>query len=80
MKPPSTPGAEQEKPDDRRFTVFVRFPDLPRALRATADGGTTNRKVHAAILTRAEAERVIELSRPYLDEHHPGTRMWIAPF
>ncbi|GAB3162112.1 hypothetical protein [Amycolatopsis sp. cg9] len=75
------PGAtDPEQRDDRRYTVFVRFPDLPRALRATADGGTTNRKVHAAILTRTEAERVVELSRPYLDEHHPGTRIWIAPF
>jgi hypothetical protein len=72
--------ASTEVADDQRYTVFFRFPDLKRALRATADGRTTNRKVHAAILTRAEAERVIELSRPYLDEHHPGTRMWIAPF
>ncbi|MFI6029496.1 hypothetical protein [Amycolatopsis magusensis] len=72
--------AEPEKPDDRRYTVFFRFPDQQRAQRATADGRTTTRKVHAAILTRAQAERVIELSRPYLDEHHPGTRMWIAPF
>lgn len=74
------PGATDQQRDDRRYTVFFRFPDLKRALRATPNGGTTNRKVHAAILTRAEAERVVELSRPYLDEHHPGTRMWIASF
>lgn len=66
--------------DDRRFTVLVRFPDEKTARRTTPDGGTTRRKVHAAILTRAEAERVVELSRPYLDEHEPGTRMWLAPF
>lgn len=66
--------------DDRRYTVFVRFPDEKTARRATADGGTTRRKIHAAILTRAEAERVVELSLPYLDEHHPGSRVWIAPF
>lgn len=71
--------------DDQRFTVFFRFPDMKRAVRATPNGRTpngrtTNRKLHAAILTRPEAERVIELSRPYLAEHEPGTRMWIAPF
>lgn len=71
----STEGA-----DDQRFTVFFRFPDMKRAVRATSDGRTTNRKLHAAILTRPQAERVMELSRPYLDEHEPGTRMWIAPF
>ncbi|WNV83123.1 hypothetical protein [Umezawaea sp. Da 62-37] len=69
-----------ERPDDRRFTVFVRFPDEKTARRATPDGGTTRRKVHAAILTRAQAERVVELSRSYLDEHHPGSQVWIAPF
>ncbi|HEY3480362.1 MAG TPA: hypothetical protein VGL02_15805 [Streptomyces sp.] len=74
------PAAEPRRDDDRRYTVFFRFPDLKRALRATPNGGTTNRKIHAAILTRAQAERVVELSRPCLAEHHPGTRMWIAPF
>lgn len=79
MKPPPEPGGA-DRPDDRRYTVFVRFPDLARALRATPDGGTTHRKIHAAILTRAQAERIMELSRPYLDKHHPGTKLWIAPF
>ncbi|UUV32130.1 hypothetical protein NQK81_01395 [Amycolatopsis roodepoortensis] len=69
----------QNEDDDRRFTVFVRYPDEKTAHRVTPDGGTTRRKIHAAILTHAQAERVIELSRSYLDEH-PGTRMWIAPF
>lgn len=76
----SPPTSTAPDDDRRRWTVFVRFPDEKTARRATADGGTTRRKVHAAILTRAEAQRVIELSRPYLDEHEPGTRMWIAPF
>jgi hypothetical protein len=66
--------------DDRRYTILVRFPDLPRALRITPDGHTTNRKAHAAILTRAEAEKALGATRPYLDAHHPGATAWMAPF
>jgi len=73
-------ATDPELRDDRRYTVLVRFPEQKRALRATPDGRTTNRKIHASILTRAEAERVVELSRAYLAKHEPGARMWIAPF
>ncbi|WP_112231925.1 hypothetical protein [Lentzea atacamensis] len=50
---------------DRYWAVFVRFPDQKTAQRVTPDGHTTRRKAHAAMLTRAEAERVVELTEPY---------------
>lgn len=75
-----TGASEPEQRDDRRYTVFVRFPDEKTAQRVTPRGGSTRRRVHAAILTRAEAERVHELTVAYLDEHEPGSRVWIAPF
>ncbi|WP_158854316.1 hypothetical protein [Saccharothrix deserti] len=78
--PPVPEATEPAQRDDCRYTVFVRFPNEKTTRRVTADGGTTRRKVHAAILTRAQADLVVELSRPYLDEHEPGTQMWIAPF
>ena len=75
-----TAAAEADPRDERLFTVFVRFPDEKTAQRVTPDGRTTRRKAHAAMHARADAERVIELSKPYLDQHHPGSQMRIAPF
>jgi hypothetical protein len=76
----SSTDRDEAANDDRRYTVFVRFPDQKRAQRIMPNGHTTNRRVHAAILTRKEAERAAGLSRDYLDKEHPGSKVWIAPF
>lgn len=63
------------------FTIFVRFADEKTARRMTPHGDTTRRRVHAAqIATRDKADRVAQECQAYLDEHHPGSRAWAAPF
>lgn len=63
------------------YTVFVRFADKTKALRLAPDGTTTNRRTHAAMIdTREQAEEAVGKCQSYLDEHHPGSKAWAAPF
>lgn len=67
--------------DDRPWTVFVRFPDEKTAQRITPDGCGTRRRIHAAQFPTAErAKQIAAECQAYLDGHHPGSRVWAAPF
>jgi hypothetical protein len=63
------------------FTVFVRFAGEKTARRLTPDGGTTRRRVHAALIdSRSKADPIAIECQEYLDRHHPGSTAWAASF
>lgn len=42
------------------YTLFTKFPDQTRFYRTTPDGHQTNRKAHAAMMTRDQAQTALE--------------------
>lgn len=62
------------------WTVKIRFAGQKRAERLTTDGGTTTRRVHAAMITdKAHADRI---ATEIIVQNNDGTveEAWVEPF